>query len=312
MQLQSLKETFEYMKSSKEKGVAGILRISGRKSSGKKRSVKLITALTHGCEINGLAAFMHIINHRHEIEEKLSGELLLIVNNIRAAEHQFAGTPRVHDGTWYWCDANMNRLPKDMLSLQSTDYEIRRAQELYPWYAQATCAMDLHALPKRGAAMVIDVKGRKPALDVVASSIPVPIRIQGVTRVQHGVPLGYFYGGIGKNVPVIEVECGENFTRAGQKIAIRAAMNFLSPAKHRTQAIYTARWAFRFLDLSYRMVKVLRNFEYVKKGQLLATSSRGDVRAPCEGYALFTRIKKQYFNPNDIKTEVMFLASKTR
>ena len=303
----TLEDTFRYMKACTERGVPGILRIKGKK---KGKSVQLMTALTHGCEVTGLAAFRHILNHREEIEKKLEGELLLIINNIRAAENFF--TKPLHESAvlWHWCDTNMNRLPKEVLSGNSVAYEIQRFKELYPWYQEATAALDIHSLPKKGIPMVIDIKGPKGKLDLLAGHIPVPVRIQNVVKIQRGVPVGYFYGG--KNSAVIEIEVGKHLEKRAGLVAIESAMHFLFPGKKHTQKIFEVFKALCFPDISYRLPKLFANYERVRKGQLLATNKTESILASEDCITLFTRTKKFYTDPVNLETEILFLARKKR
>ncbi len=306
--LTTLRETFEFMRRSDERGVKGIYRICCTKEHHGDCPVRLITALTHGCETNGLEAFRYLINHQDEIAERLDGDVLLVVNNLRAAENYFAGKKHPFDGGWYWCDTNMNRLPRNALSRDDDAYEMRRLHELYPWYKEATTALDIHALPKRGGGMVLDIKGPRRALDRMTTAISVPVRVRNVVKIQRGVPISFFYGGLGRNIPVIETESGVLHTKRGCEIARRTAMDFLFPEKRHRQKIYEIFWALRFPSIRYRATKVFHNFEKVRKGQLLAEGPRKRVHSPGDGYAFFTRTRTTFDLESQIRGEIIFLA----
>jgi hypothetical protein len=310
--LVTLRDTFEFMKASSERGVRGIYRIRGEKPVRGTRPVRLITALTHACEVNGLAALRYLMNHESEIAKKIEGDILLIINNVKGAEQHFEKSTPSYGALWYWVDVNMNRLPRNALSKENRSYEVRRLQKLYPWYKEATIALDIHALPKPGGGMVIDIKGGRAALDRIAPAISVPVRVRNVVKTQRGVPISFFYGGLGKSIPVIEVESGVNLTKRGEAIAVRTALDFLFPAQRRKQKVYEIFWALRFPTLAFQPVRILKNFEKVRRGQELATSPRKTVVAPADGYAFFTRTLMRYTDPGQLETEVLFLARKRR
>ena len=154
--------------------------------------------------------------------------------------------------------------------------------------------------------MIIDIKGTSKKLNELASNINIPIRIQNVSSIQKGKSIGFFYGGLHRSIPVIEVECGKNLTKKGENIAIKAAFNFIFPKKIYQQKSYSIYWALRFQDLSYSLPKLFRNFEKVKKGQIIAQNKHSIIRAPKESYTLFTRTKKKYIHTQDLQTEVFW------
>lgn len=115
------------------------------------------------------------------------------------------------------------------------------------------------------------------------------------------------------------METGIMETQEGYQNAIDFSRAFLSaigslpaqkPARKHKQEIYRAYLGLCFPNLSYRLTALKGNFEFVRKGTVLAEGNEGPIIADRNSYVLFPRSQKKYTELKKIQTEILFLAEK--
>lgn len=314
--LHQLRKTYNEFKKKSYKGVPGVWCIEGEKPG----KTVLISVLTHACEVNGLATLDYFIKNEAEIQRALKGRLILTLNNLVGAEKVFKAKNRAEREKYYWLDENMNRLHEEALTQKKPNREVQRLRELYPIFKEADFALDLHALPIHGDPMILDIKGSIRSLNRIASFLPVKKRITHITPVQIGHPISYFCGGFeNKKTIALEMETGVTETQEGYQNAIDFSLAFLSavgslppqkPSRLHTQEVYKAYQGVCFPNLSYELTALKGNFEFVRKGTVLAVGNKGPLIAERNSYILFPRSSKKYKDPKKIQTEILFLAEK--
>ena len=317
--LQDLENTFKYLCSQSYKGVRGVLYIRGKQ----KGKTAVISILTHGNEINSLAAAWYLLKGKKHVQNHLNGKIIITLNNIEAGKKYFNASNKKEKLSSREKDVDMNRLPKNVLKLKSPHrpYEIRRVQELYSIWKEADAGLDLHGTDLPSCPMIIDIKGEKHILNKLSDAFPVQNRLTGISKVQAGQPVGSFIGGIKRNIPVIEIETGLNEDPQGIRNAVRYTATFLAKMgllettihfkeKISFQNIYKAISSIIFPNTSYHLVKKIEALEIIKKGQIIAEGNAQPIINKYKSYALFPPVELRCKNQKRITEEELFLATK--
>lgn len=314
--LSKLRSVFQTFKKKSYKGVPAVWCIEGEKPG----KTALISVLTHSCEVNGMAVLDYFLKNEKSLQKELKGRVILTLNNLAGAEKVFKAKTKKERSKYYWLDENMNRLQVEALTEKKPNREVKRLQALYPIFKEVDYALDLHALPIHGDPMILDVKGNLRTLNHLAEHLPVKKRITHITPVQIGHPISFFCGGIEtKNTLALEMETGVIETQEGYQNAIDFSRAFLSaighlpslkPQQKHQQEVYRAYLGVCFPNLSYELTALKGNFEFVRKGTVLATGNQGPIIADRNSYVLFPRSQKKYTELKKIQTEILFLAEK--
>jgi predicted deacylase len=163
-----LKAAFHQLSTSSFMGVQGVMSLGP--SSGK---TILISSMTHGNEPCGLAAVHFLL--QPEVQKKLQGRVILVLNNVEGAQRYFAATSDDDRRDARISDANMNRIPEMFDSAAAHGYELKRLAELLPVFVLADFGIDFHSFPLVGPPMVIDVKGGDKRTETFIQHLPVAV-----------------------------------------------------------------------------------------------------------------------------------------
>lgn len=271
--------------------------------------------MTHGNEPCGLAAVHFLL--QPEVQKKLQGRVILVLNNVEGAQRYFAATSDDDRRDARISDANMNRIPEMFDSAAAHGYELKRLAELLPVFVLADFGIDFHSFPLVGPPMVIDVKGGDKRTETFIQHLPVPVRITNMVPVQDGHPLGWYIGGKEKNIPVIEIECGAHEDEKSFEIAIQTVTSALIsngfldlPATKRTmrQQVYRVLDAVWFPDASYSLSRAHTTLGPIQKGEVLATGDDSPIVAKEDCVALFGRNTLKMRDTTEAAHEMLWLA----
>ena len=294
------------------KGVRGIWCIS----SGLKGPTVGITVHTHGNEPSGLAAVWYMRSKFHLWEKLRCGRVLFVLNNISATRRYFEARTKLERLHARFVAVNMNRLPTNLPELaKDRRYEIRRAKTLLPVWREFSLAMDIHSTAKQSPPMMIQVE-RGERIKRLTRDFPIETVISGIARYQLRRPAIAFYGDPSRRIPAIGIEVGSHENKRAFAVAIACVKAFLGAAgvientSVRRKAPHSRRYVVGgsvvFPDKSWKLTKVFRTFEQVRKGRVLAVGSGNrKIRAPFTGVTLFGPPRKRAVKLED---EVLFLA----
>ncbi len=279
MTIQQLHKTFNRLKTNTVDGISGVFRID----SGKPGPILGITACTHGNEPSGLAIFDYLLNERNISEELQRGVLYLIVNNIKATERFFKSKNKEEVRKARYVDINMNRLPRNTLRIKNDErYEIIRTKELYPILKRLEYGLDVHSTLERSDPVIISI-GDKFHFDLVRG-FPINKILSNIDKIQIGIPISAFYGGLTSNAKVFAIESGQHTDPKSFKRAVTCTISFLEnlemlrATRHRTIKKYEEYYindSIVFRDISFDFVKEFKSYDAIQKGRLLARNKNG-------------------------------------
>jgi predicted deacylase len=294
--------------------VKGVWRVD----SGKPGPTLGITIHTHGNEPSGLATLWYLRNKFRLEKRLLRGSVFVVLNNIRATGRYLRATTRKEESATRCVNVNFNRLPADVMTRASDDrYEVRRAQELRPIWEKFDVAMDIHGTSQPSQPMIVNVGKLHRRL---IQGFPVRIILDGIVDVQMGKPATAFYGNAARRIQVLGIEAGTHKDSQAFKVAALCARRLLentglvasNPRRGTKQGsakkytVYPIATSVIFPDDSFQLVKIFKNYERVRKGQLLATGSNNrTIVAPFNGCVLFPKKKRK---PVRLDEEVIFLS----
>lgn len=312
--LADLRRTFRRLERSRYRDVAGVAVFEG--SPGK---TIVLSCMTHGNDPCGLAAAWYLLR-RKDLRDILAGRILFCVNNLEAARRYWKARTEAERKACRLCDVDMNRLSDEMLRLRDA-VELRRLRELQPVFDEADLGIDLHGFPHAGPPLSIDVKGSARQLTRLSDAIPVPVRVTNIPAMQDGHPIGYFFGGPGRRIPVIEIECGVNEEPATLARAVSATLAALIVAgclrlPHRktatTQKLYRIAETVRFPSLSYRLLRAHTNFGEIARNEVIAEGDGPSIVASRKRRTLFGTRRLQFDNLARLAHEVLWLVHAPR
>lgn len=299
-----LHDTFKRLQASVVDGVSGVIRIE----SSNPGPVLGITACTHGNEPSGLAIFDYLLNSLN-IEHTLTrGTLYLVLNNIKATETFFNAKTNDEIRKARYCDVNMNRLPKDVLNLVGDiRYEVQRTQEVYSILSKLQYGLDVHSTLESSEPMIISRGGEFH--DDLVHGFPMEKLISNIDKVQLGVPVIAFFGGLESQAKVFAIEAGQHtepdsFMRAATCAAsLLENLSMLPMTHHRTAMQYEEYRiddSIVFPDISFDFIKQFKSFDQIREGDVLATNQEGEkIRAPFDGHLIMPsmlRGKEKYMS----------------
>ncbi len=305
-------DEFELIKNSVYNGVKGVWCVS----SGLKGPSVGVTIHTHGNEPSGLAALWYMRHKFHLWDKLLCGRVFFVLNNIRATKRYFAACTKLEKLEARFVDANMNRLPANLSELtRDRRYEIRRARELLPVWQEFTAALDIHSTAKQSPPMIIGMKGGR-ATERLIRDFPIEIIVSNNMKNRPRKSASSFYGNPDKQIPAVGIEAGSHENKSSFAVAVTCVKLFLAttgviekvpvPKRLLRRHTYVMGGSVIFPDPSWRLTKIFRMFEPIRKGQILAVGGNGQtIRAPFTGVTLFGPPQKQAVKLED---EILFLA----
>ena len=265
------------MKRSRYAGVAGVLRVD----SGVSGPVFGITVCTHGNELCGLEAVLRILRILRKKKILLRGSIIMAVNNLGAA-----------DMAARYIDVNMNRLPKNLSRLtKDRRYEIQRARELVPVWKQFDYAIDIHSMTQNSQPILIVTKNLSQKM---IRGFPMKAIIRNIENVQIGKPAFAFYGR-NSRVEVVEIEAGQHDDPKSVNIATQSILAMLknlkmipddTSRKTNSEKKEYVVVSSVMVEKSMVMSRRFRNFERVRKGEILARTPEKEIRSPLAGHIL--------------------------
>ena len=190
--------------------------------SGRPGPTVLVQALTHGNEICGALALVHLFGQRPPV---LRGRLILAFANVEAFSRFDPAAP--HQSRYV--DEDYNRVwGDDVLFGPRDSIELRRARLLQPFVDRADFVLDIHSMHE--ACRPIMVCGQVDKNAAFARLLGVPETL----LLDTGHPAGLRMierGGFGDpDDPrlAVLVECGQHWERAAEQVAIDTLMRFLA------------------------------------------------------------------------------------
>lgn len=294
------------MKRSRYAGVAGVLRVD----SGVSGPVLGITVCTHGNELCGLEALSNVLKILKR-KVLLKGSIMMVVNNLKAAEKALNAKNLKDSLDARYIDVNMNRLPENLLKLtKDKRYEIRRALELIPVWKKFDYAIDIHSMTQNSQPILIVTKNLSQ--ETIEGFLMRTI-IKNIENVQIGKPAFAFYGR-NSRVEVVEIEAGQHDDPKSVNIAMQSILAMLKNLKmipddtsrktnseKKEYVVVSSVMAEKSMVMSRRF----RNFERVKKGEILARTPEREIRSPLAGHIVMVPRGKKIIK---IGEEAFFLS----
>ncbi len=310
--LLDLKKEFQTLKNESYQGIQGVRFID----SGKPGPTLLITACTHGNEPAGLAPIRYV--REHTILPK-TGAFLFIISNLKAADQYFHAANEHEKYMARFIDINMNRIPQDILSNQSDQYEIQRFHAIRPLLYQADLGLDIHSTSTPSESIIMPM--HETTLSLI-DAIPIKTVLTNGEEILRDRPLASFFGG-DRNLEAerLLLETGQHEDSTTIQTAISCFLEAARyagmfdhdlPVQHPTEKdIYQMCASIFFPSEHYMQVKNFLNFEPIAKGDLIAEGDGNPIFSPVDGCTLFGNAAGK---PPSIKEEAMFFTTpkKTR
>ncbi len=261
-----------------------------RFESGRPGPNVLVNALTHGNEVCGMVAAVHLLDNK--VRPKI-GTLTVSFANVAAyesfdREKPFASRQLVH---------NLNRIwSPEWLDGTQDSPELRRARELRPVVAAADHILDLHSTAQVVAPFWVYPGFARNAAAALAIGAP-DIHLVMPKGLNTGTPLiqhGRHGSEEGEGVALV-AECGQHFLKASADMAVDVTLRFLAHfglVDHEL-SVHTAPRRFELLATplikteSFRFVRPVAGLETFAKGELIATDGPDEIRALCDDCTVF-------------------------
>jgi hypothetical protein len=289
--IQQLKDTFEFLKNSSIADIKGCYCIDSKVEG----ACVGITALTHGDEPSGLAAFKYFLDNNIYPE---TGKIIFVANNIKAAENFFKATTDAEKEECRFIDINFNRLPENCLEIDAADYEIKRIKEVYPIYQSFDFGLDIHSTLTYQKPFIINISDD---LDHgLFADFPDEMEdiVENMVNVQRGIPAVRLFGGKDRNIPILGIETGIHVAGESFEIAIKCALEFCrncgllpkSPNKTNMKKykVYKVVRSVFYPDTSFATVRDFAPFEQLTTKTILAENNKNEkIFSPVNGLALF-------------------------
>lgn len=291
------KEIFGLLSNSKLRGISGAIDIDS-KITGPKVG---ILCMTHGNEPCGLSVAEYILN---DMDLK-KGSVRIILQNIKAGKNYFLSKKSNTNNRFV--DINLNRLPA--LRKKDHKYEIKRARELKKLYKDCDVLIDLHSTSQKSKPMCISFDTTPKNM---VQCVSVPTVIIGIEKIQKGKPVMFIAPNRTKK---IAFECGSHTEKQSFGRAIKYTSEILSylnminkkPIKNKRQKHFFVKSSL-ILKNSFTLIKRFKNFEEIKKGQVVAENESGEVLVSRENLiSLFCQKDFKNISPGD---EALFLCTR--
>ncbi len=254
------------------KPIAGLTIIDSKKPG----PTITIMAGTHGDEICGIKAFKKVI----PTLQLKKGKIYFILGNLKAIklkQRQY--------------QTNLNRLYKadSLIDLNTKKaYEYKRSREIMPYLDDSLALLDIHsAMDKDSTPFAIC---EKPFFNI-AIKLPVKIISSGFTNMEPGGSEGYMFQN--KKIGIC-IECGNHISDLSDQNAIDAIYTFIAhfdmidkpvPQKVNVDFIYKTK-------TNFKPIKYFKDFEPIKKGNLIGYDGTKKVVAKSNGFILFVVNRK--------------------
>ena len=252
----------------------------------------VVNALTHGNERCGIAAARWAM----EAAPRLAcGKLIVVLANHRA----YRAHDRVDPRSGRIVDRDLNRI-WDELDRSSSAWEIERARELAPIYAQADFLIDVHSTATPSPPFILhhDTAGTRALL----ARMPVFQHRIGFAAMLHDgrllIEQAQFLGRENPRAAIV-VECGQSATRGADREAVASAAWFLHAAGvmvapdvgftdplDGTYGRWRAVEMIRAASDAFRFVQPFDGFEMLKRDALSAYDGARELRAPFDDCTL--------------------------
>ncbi len=208
-----------------------------------------------------------------------------------------------------YIDYNLNRIIND--NFDASIYESMIAKELKTFIKKSDILVDLHSMEAKTVPMVFVDYDKPKWLELGLAS--------GIKHIILNWPNIYKHGGLGvadttkyamsKNIPGITIECGQHKDRGSVAVARKSIINILSYHGLINQDImsksdyknnfYVAEKVFFRKNLKDKFHKNWKNFDFIKKGQVIANGPSGKILSLKDGYILLpknnAKIKDEWF-----------------
>lgn len=304
--LKNLKGVFETIKESEYDGVKGVMCFD----SGVEGPTVGITICTHGNEPVGLATLWHFMSNEL-YNDMQKGRVFFVLNNLQATENYFDATTEDEKYHARFVDSNMNRLPESLEASLSNRYEILRAQELLPIWAEFNIGLDLHSTSVPSEPMMLLRHGSGVEL---IKGFPIENVISGLSGVMQGNTAMDFYGTKENHAHTVLIEAGSHEEEEAFRVGIAcidAALGNVGITSNQVDDIiheynhYKMCSSIMFPDESYITSEIFPNFEFVSEGALLATGNGRDITATEEGHVLMCFSTGK---PPSLEEEALFIS----
>ncbi len=275
------------------KDISGVYELD----SGKKGPTVGILMMTHGNEPCGLSIPQLFLKNKNALTR---GKLLFILQNEKASK----------DGMRFK-DCNMNRI-KGLPNKKSPLYEVRPVAELRKIYNECEYLLDFHSTSQKSLAMIVTFGVASTKAVHRITGVPV---IQDIHKVQIGKPVVSFGKTSSKK---IGFECGYHNGKEAQENTLAFCLSMLQKLKmtdliskktfskgiERYKAVKGV-----VLPEGYQLTRRFKNFEFLPKGTILATSLTKEMVTDKNYYSVFCA--KDYKNTPK-NEEAVFLLEKTK
>lgn len=265
-----------------------------------------ILAHTHGNEPAGLAALAGLLKEQALARSLKRGQVSLVVNNLAAALRYYAEAEgQTQTATWRFVDQDLNRMPAE---LRGESYEIQRLVRLKLLFQSFSHVLDLHTTSADCAPMLITAPGS------AGLTFPeVEIHLDGILECLQGQPVI----ALAEHAAGYVVECGGHLQPASWRRAQTVAWAFLQqlgllegePIAQKLPILesYQVYRAVVFPDPSYTLPRILRSFEFLPVGTVLAEGAGPPLIVDRDSWVVMPPPRLQPVHPG---SEFFFLATR--
>jgi succinylglutamate desuccinylase len=313
--LAELRTVFDRLMESSYNGVPGVMKIEGDLPG----PTVAVMAVTHGNEPVGLSTMKYILDEIAPHPDQLAGSILLVVNNLEAAEMYFNAETEDEKNQARFKDVDINRIPDGAIDDPTdTRPEIVRVRALRQALSDVDVVLDMHSTTQASTPMIISLGD---SLDMgLVRGMPIETIISNIESVQIGKPSISYYGSGNPSVRRLGIETGSHEDPATFVRAVACTQALFQNLKmiqgEEPQTVpaykeYVVTGSVIFPDESFELVKLFANFEEIRKEDVIAIGSGGHtIRAEADGHILFAARKKPYLK--DLGQEVAFFTAPVR
>lgn len=190
--------------------------------SGRPGPNVMVQALTHGNELCGALALVHLFEQG---VAPVRGTLTLVFANVEAYARFDPADP--HPSRF--ADEDLNRVWADAVLFGSRDSsELRRARALQPFVDAADLLLDMHSMSEPCRPLMVCGRVDKNARYAVELGVPADLLIDtgqaaGLRMIERGG-----FGDPASPKRALLIECGQHWEAAAQEVAIDTLMRFLA------------------------------------------------------------------------------------
>lgn len=190
--------------------------------SGQPGPTVLVQALTHGNEICGALALVHLFEQK---VAPVRGRLILAFANVEAFARFDLAAPHASR----FVDEDYNRVWADEALFGSRDScELRRARQLQPFVDSADYVLDIHSMHDPCRPLMVCGQVEKNAAFARQLGVPATLLLDtghpaGLRMIERGG-----FGDPASPKLALLVECGQHWEAAAEQVAIDTLMRFLA------------------------------------------------------------------------------------